>query len=264
MVELITEMLLYLALAAFLGLLLGYLFWGWGTAARISQARADGAASARTSVDGSAGLREQLADSEAECARQADEIERLLRRLAEEKPAFSEPVAEIDLSPQDPLPDAEPEVAQNETLDRFRAELGQSVEPVSEHTPEDTEDLPEDSGPRRPFFAARQSDAPETLPEVALESAERVTTVPRGLLSERPTEVDDLKKIKGVGKVMERVLNEKGIYLFHQLAALDAQEIAWVNDAIEAFPGRIQRDRWVEQARDLYEQKYGQPYDQFS
>ena len=81
MVELIAEMLIYIGLAALLGLVLGYLIWGWGTAARISAARADGAAAARTSVDGSAGLSEQLQESEEERRRQAEEIEHLLEQL---------------------------------------------------------------------------------------------------------------------------------------------------------------------------------------
>ena len=77
------------------------------------------------------------------------------------------------------------------------------------------------------------------------------------LLVERPTNIDDLKQIKGIGVVMERVLNEKGIYLFQQLADMTSEDIDWVTEAIAAFPGRIVRDRWVEQARELYIAKYG-------
>ena len=60
MTDLMLEMLVYLAVAALLGLLLGYLFWGRGQANRISTARAEGAAGARTSVDGDTALRERL------------------------------------------------------------------------------------------------------------------------------------------------------------------------------------------------------------
>jgi predicted flap endonuclease-1-like 5' DNA nuclease len=30
-----------------------------------------------------------------------------------------------------------------------------------------------------------------------------------------------------------------------------------VSDALDVFPGRIERDEWVPQARDQYQDKYG-------
>lgn len=60
MQELITEIAIYLAIAAVLGLILGYLFWGMGSRRRIEAARAEGAAEVRTSVDGGSSLRTQV------------------------------------------------------------------------------------------------------------------------------------------------------------------------------------------------------------
>jgi len=62
---------------------------------------------------------------------------------------------------------------------------------------------------------------------------------------------DDLKVINGVGPTMEGVLNDFGITAWEQVAALNSDEVERVGEAIEAFPGRIERDRWVEQAREL-------------
>ncbi len=62
---------------------------------------------------------------------------------------------------------------------------------------------------------------------------------------------DDLKQIRGVGPVLERTLNELGIYRFSQIANLDDQEIERIAEALPQFPGRIARDRWIEQARHL-------------
>ena len=84
---------------------------------------------------------------------------------------------------------------------------------------------------------------------------------PTSLLTERPDEVDDLKRIKGVGKVMEAVLNDKGVYLFRQIANFSAKDVAWVNEAIEALPGRIERDNCVGQAQELYRDKYGRSHE---
>ena len=61
---------------------------------------------------------------------------------------------------------------------------------------------------------------------------------------------DDLRVINGVGKKLQKVLNGFGIQSWEQVAALTAEEVERVDDALN-FPGRIERDQWVEQARDL-------------
>ncbi|TLP46904.1 MULTISPECIES: 50S ribosomal protein L21 [Cohaesibacter] len=62
-----------------------------------------------------------------------------------------------------------------------------------------------------------------------------------------PAEKDDLKKISGVGPVLEGKLNALGITSFAQIAAFTAEDIAKVDDALN-FKGRIDRDNWLEQA----------------
>ncbi|MFK8014845.1 MAG: hypothetical protein AB8G17_05360 [Gammaproteobacteria bacterium] len=76
---------------------------------------------------------------------------------------------------------------------------------------------------------------------------------PESLLDSAPTErpADDLKKIRGIGPVLERTLNELGIYFFAQVSNLSSKEIEWVANHINTFPGRIARDKWVEQASEL-------------
>ena len=87
MVELITEILIYLGLAALIGLVLGYLIWGWGSASRIASARTDGAAMARAAADREAVLRTKLAVCEEEVARLTREVERLEAERVEGNPA---------------------------------------------------------------------------------------------------------------------------------------------------------------------------------
>lgn len=72
----------------------------------------------------------------------------------------------------------------------------------------------------------------------------------RGRLSEALGEADDLKKIKGVGKVLEGKLNGAGIFHFWQVAALTGEQIAELEDEM-SFPGRVERDEWVKQAGEL-------------
>lgn len=62
---------------------------------------------------------------------------------------------------------------------------------------------------------------------------------------------DDLKKISGVGPFIEEKLNRLGIYTFDQIAGITPEQAERINQAIEFFPGRIQRDDWVSQARRL-------------
>ncbi|MEJ2601924.1 MAG: hypothetical protein P8172_01290 [Gammaproteobacteria bacterium] len=62
---------------------------------------------------------------------------------------------------------------------------------------------------------------------------------------------DDLKRIRGIGPVLERLLNDMGIDRLQQIADFGPEEIREVEAALKDFPGRIERDRWVEQARGL-------------
>ena len=64
-------------------------------------------------------------------------------------------------------------------------------------------------------------------------------------------EADDLKVIVGVGPFLEKKLNAIGIYTFQQIANFTPTDIDQVNDVIEFFPGRIQRENWVGQSTRL-------------
>lgn len=68
-------------------------------------------------------------------------------------------------------------------------------------------------------------------------------------------EADDLKDIVGIGPFLERKLHAIGIYTFRQVANFTKQDVDKVNEIIEFFPGRIERDNWVGQAADLDKRK---------
>jgi NADH-quinone oxidoreductase subunit E len=76
-------------------------------------------------------------------------------------------------------------------------------------------------------------------------------TEPPRLDSPRDDAADDLKRIKGVGPKLEKLLNSLGIFHFSQIAEWSEDEIAWVDYHLEGFQGRVLRDAWVEQARLL-------------
>jgi len=63
-------------------------------------------------------------------------------------------------------------------------------------------------------------------------------------------EADDLKVLTGVGPVLEKTLNEFGIYHYRQIAGLKKTDIAEIDEALN-FKGRIERDDWIKQAKEL-------------
>ena len=65
--------------------------------------------------------------------------------------------------------------------------------------------------------------------------------------------------IQGIGPFIEKKLNDIGIYTYRQISSFDDHLIERVTDAIEFFPGRIQRDNWVGQAHKLYKDKIKTP-----
>ncbi|MBL4645905.1 MAG: 50S ribosomal protein L21 [Hyphomicrobiales bacterium] len=89
--------------------------------------------------------------------------------------------------------------------------------------------------------------APKDEPKKAEASAD---AAPAALFDAPAGEPDDLKKISGVGPVLEKKLNALGITKYAQVAAFSADDIGRVDDAL-SFKGRIDRDNWVEQAATL-------------
>ncbi len=71
---------------------------------------------------------------------------------------------------------------------------------------------------------------------------------PEGLSAARGGKADDLKQIKGIGPKLESLCNEMGFYHFDQIASWGADEVAYMNENLKGFKGRVSRDTWVEQA----------------
>jgi|GEM_PF-428672 len=62
---------------------------------------------------------------------------------------------------------------------------------------------------------------------------------------------DDLRQLKGVGPKLAKMLNERGLTRFDQIAGLSAGQIEAIDRDLGAFRGRFERDRLVEQAHYL-------------
>ena len=73
-----------------------------------------------------------------------------------------------------------------------------------------------------------------------------------------PNTFDDLKLIVGVGPVLERMLHRLGVATYRQIAHWSERDIDEIDAKLPEFPGRIRRDAWVTQARELHQSKYGE------
>src|SRR5690606_37532085 len=89
--------------------------------------------------------------------------------------------------------------------------------------------------------AARPAAAPVATAAPAIAGALRA---PRG------GKADDLTLIKGIGPVNARKLNDHGIFHFDQIAGWKKADVA-AAEAYLAFDGRIAREEWIRQARQL-------------
>ena len=99
--------------------------------------------------------------------------------------------------------------------------------------------------------ATGSAPADPPAPQKADAAAEEVGTKPQLREAPRGDGADDLKQIKGVGPALEKLCNSLGIYHFDQIASWSADEVAWVDEHLEGFKGRVSRDNWVEQAQVL-------------
>ncbi len=98
-----------------------------------------------------------------------------------------------------------------------------------------------------PKKAAPKADEPKAEKAKADDSKEEAAVEP---LFTAPDTRDDLKKISGVGPVLEKKLNALGITAYEQIVNFSAEDITRVDEVLN-FKGRIERDNWVEQAREL-------------
>ena len=99
-----------------------------------------------------------------------------------------------------------------------------------------------------PVAAAPVAAAPVEAAPVAGATA---GTKPKALKAARKGRADDLKLILGIGPKLETLCHSLGFFHFDQIADWTAAEIAWVDDNLEGFKGRVTRDKWVVQARIL-------------
>jgi len=96
----------------------------------------------------------------------------------------------------------------------------------------------------KPKAKAKAKPAPAPVGDYSDDDKPALLDAPNG-------EPDDLKKIKGVGPKLEKELNGAGVFHYSQIASWTEKEVAWADENLVSFKGRISRDNWVSQAKEL-------------
>ena len=109
-----------------------------------------------------------------------------------------------------------------------------------------------------PKAAAKTTKAPAAKTAAAKAPAKKAAAkkpaakkaAPKKAAPKAPAKPDDLKLIKGVGKLIETKLAKEGITQYSQIAAWKKADIADFDEKL-SFKGRIERDEWIAQAKIL-------------
>ncbi|MBN9216979.1 MAG: ATP-binding cassette domain-containing protein [Mesorhizobium sp.] len=103
----------------------------------------------------------------------------------------------------------------------------------------------------KPAPAAKPATKTATAKKpVAKAPAKKAEGVSNRLAAPRGGKADNLTRIKGIGTVNEKKLNEHGIFHFDQIGAWKKADVE-AAEAYLAFDGRIAREEWVKQAKLL-------------
>lgn len=91
--------------------------------------------------------------------------------------------------------------------------------------------------------AEKKAAAPKPEKKAAASKAEKKA-------AKADDKADDLKKLSGVGPALEKKLHEAGVTTYAQIAGWSAADIAEMDEKL-SFKGRIEREGWVDQAKEL-------------
>ncbi|MBU3259826.1 50S ribosomal protein L21 [Roseovarius sp. PS-C2] len=98
--------------------------------------------------------------------------------------------------------------------------------------------------------AAGAAEAKKPAKKAEPKKAEAKKDAPKKAAKKADAAGDDLKQLSGVGPALEKKLLEAGVTTFAQIAAWTEADIADMDEKL-SFKGRIEREGWVDQAKEL-------------
>lgn len=198
----------------------------------------------RTAKDTAASYRSQLELKARETAEYRLQYEKTLQQLNANKKKFSEELEALT-NREARSGSTDSMVAQLESLLTEREERIRSLEnelgSLVEGSPAQSTNDGEPAGDRTGMHTSKARSHQEIT----------VDREPAWLIAGDVENADDLKRIKGIGPVLESTLNSIGIHYFSQISRMSDSDIRWISDQIGTFPKRIVQDRWVQQAAAL-------------
>jgi large subunit ribosomal protein L21 len=90
---------------------------------------------------------------------------------------------------------------------------------------------------------AMDAATPKAEKKAAPKKAEKAAAAPAA-------GADDLKKLSGVGPALEKKLHAAGVTTYAQIGAWTGADVAAIDEQL-SFKGRIEREGWIEQAKEL-------------
>jgi predicted flap endonuclease-1-like 5' DNA nuclease len=190
-------------------------------------------------------------------------------RYLEGRLAYFEETPDDENGPEEEGTPAEPEPLESEAeLEAEQVQEEEVLEDIVSDTEEPTPSEPEESKDEAAIQAAEtedeteadDTDAPTETSDVAVETEPEVhpsDAILAQLDGVQPVQLDrpkdggdDLTKITGIGPRIAEVLNGLSIWTFAQIAEWEPENETWVENHL-SFKGRVSREKWVEQAKDL-------------
>ncbi len=140
-----------------------------------------------------------------------------------------------------------------EGFKKLRADHGDNVSHVQH-----VEEYPADAGPSanvegKHFVDSFGPDEDDEVAFTAVDYEQHKGRIDRllqavGTFNPEVETQDNLKKINGIGPVMEQKLHQLGIFTFDQVSRMGEEEYKLLEEIITEFPGRAKRDDWAGQA----------------
>jgi predicted flap endonuclease-1-like 5' DNA nuclease len=102
-----------------------------------------------------------------------------------------------------------------------------------------------------PKEKSQQSKTQTTTVEKTVEKSVETESASKKTATEaQKKEKDELTLIKGIGPVLEKKLNNLGIYYFDQISSWSEEEQASIGVQL-SFAKKVEREEWVKQAKEL-------------
>lgn len=229
----------YVILAFIVGLLLGWFLWG-RLRDELAQVRGD-LDSIRNERDRLKSDAKRLTGDLESCASARTDLERQLR---EAKSASSSPAPLLASSATVSSATSKPAQAKAAPAAKAAATPSAKAAPAKAAA---IKSAPVKAPVAKPAAAKAPAAKPATTKAPAAKAAPAKAPAAKPAKSSAG---DDLRRLIGIGPVNQRRLKEHGITTYAQIAGWTAADIQRVEEYLQ-FDGRIERERWVQQAKLL-------------